>query len=151
MPQGAREMIVVMPDSKTVHNGSMYSSSVLLQVLADQRERSTARGGEGAQGVAATHMQRLSEQRTNLRALEGAIVPRQVDLESAARSEACDSACRPRCGQSRQQADLSLVALQQHLGDCRRAAEVAVDLKRRMRIEHIGVSASGPSRNVSIS
>src|SRR3954447_17033049 len=26
--RGAREMIVVFPDSKTVHNGSMYSSSV---------------------------------------------------------------------------------------------------------------------------
>src|SRR3954451_784267 len=26
--QGAREMIVVLPDGKTVHNGSMYSSSV---------------------------------------------------------------------------------------------------------------------------
>ena len=26
--QGAEEMIVVLPDSKTVHNGSMYSSSV---------------------------------------------------------------------------------------------------------------------------
>jgi enterochelin esterase-like enzyme len=26
--RGAREMIVVLPDSKTVHNGSMYSSSV---------------------------------------------------------------------------------------------------------------------------
>ena len=26
--KGAREMIVVLPDSKTVHNGSMYSSSV---------------------------------------------------------------------------------------------------------------------------
>jgi enterochelin esterase-like enzyme len=26
--QGANEMIVVLPDSKTVHNGSMYSSSV---------------------------------------------------------------------------------------------------------------------------
>jgi hypothetical protein len=26
--QGAAEMIVVLPDSKTVHNGSMYSSSV---------------------------------------------------------------------------------------------------------------------------
>jgi enterochelin esterase-like enzyme len=26
--QGAREMIVVLPDSKTVHNGSMYSSSI---------------------------------------------------------------------------------------------------------------------------
>src|SRR5207237_2450677 len=25
---GAREMIVVLPDSKTLHNGSMYSSSV---------------------------------------------------------------------------------------------------------------------------
>ena len=25
--QGAREMIVVLPDSKTRHNGSMYSSS----------------------------------------------------------------------------------------------------------------------------
>ena len=27
--QGAAEMIVVLPDSKTVHNGSMYSSSVI--------------------------------------------------------------------------------------------------------------------------
>ncbi len=26
--QGAQEMIIVLPDSKTVHNGSMYSSSV---------------------------------------------------------------------------------------------------------------------------
>src|SRR5581483_8305541 len=26
--KGARDMIVVLPDSKTVHNGSMYSSSV---------------------------------------------------------------------------------------------------------------------------
>src|ERR1700737_3071316 len=26
--QGAKEMIVVLPDSKTLHNGSMYSSSV---------------------------------------------------------------------------------------------------------------------------
>src|SRR5690606_38029418 len=26
--QGAKEMIVVLPDAKTVHNGSMYSSSV---------------------------------------------------------------------------------------------------------------------------
>src|SRR4051795_7319205 len=26
--QGAKEMVVVLPDSKTIHNGSMYSSSV---------------------------------------------------------------------------------------------------------------------------
>lgn len=25
---GAREMIIVLPDSKTLHNGSMYSNSV---------------------------------------------------------------------------------------------------------------------------
>ena len=28
LAQGAKEMIVVLPDSKTLHNGSMYSSSV---------------------------------------------------------------------------------------------------------------------------
>jgi enterochelin esterase-like enzyme len=28
--QGAKEMIVVLPDSKTLHNGSMYSSSVTM-------------------------------------------------------------------------------------------------------------------------
>jgi hypothetical protein len=30
--QGAQEMIVVLPDSKTVHNGSMYSRSVTLAI-----------------------------------------------------------------------------------------------------------------------
>ena len=28
--QGAQEAIVVLPDSKTVHNGSMYSSSATI-------------------------------------------------------------------------------------------------------------------------
>jgi enterochelin esterase-like enzyme len=37
--QGTREMIVVLPDSKTVHNGSMYSSSV----TTGDFERFTAR------------------------------------------------------------------------------------------------------------
>jgi hypothetical protein len=70
-----------------------------------------------------------SEQRMNLRALERAVVPRQVDLESAPRSQACNPPCGLRGGQCRRQADLCLVALQQHFSDCRRAAEVAVDLK----------------------
>src|SRR5436190_9181214 len=99
--------------------------TLLLQVIADERERSTARGTvEGAQRVAPTHAQRLSEQRPDGRALEGAVLPRQVDLESAARSQAGDSTVRPRRRQCRQHADLSLVTLQQHLGDCRRAPEV---------------------------
>ena len=41
--QGAQEMIVVLPDSKTVHNGSMYSSSVTTgdfeQFIAHDRGR----------------------------------------------------------------------------------------------------------------
>ena len=105
-------------------------------------------GLEGAQRVAAAHTQRLSEQRTNGRALERAVLPRQIDLEPAARSQAGDVTVRPRRGKRRQQANLSLVALQQHLGDCRRAAEVAVDLKRRVRVEHVGVGALGAEQEL---
>ena len=65
----------------------------------------------------------------------------EIDLEPAARSQARDVTVRPRRRKRRQQSNLSLVALQQHLGDCRRAAEVAVDLKRRVRVEHVRVGA----------
>ena len=59
-----------------------------------------------------------------------------------------DLTVRPRRGQRRQQANLSLVALQQHLGDGRRAAEVAVDLKRRVRVEHVGIGALGAEQEL---
>ncbi len=60
--QGAREMIVVLPDSKTLHNGSMYSSSVTtgdferfvshdLVAYIDAHYRTIAnRGGRGLVG-----------------------------------------------------------------------------------------------------
>ena len=35
-----------------------------------------------------------------------------------------------------------IVTLQQHFGDARDAAEVTVDLKRRMGIQHVGVGSS---------
>jgi S-formylglutathione hydrolase FrmB len=69
--QGAREMIVVLPDSKTAHNGSMYSSSVTTgdferfiahdvveyidahyRTLADRRSRGLAGHSMGGYGTA---------------------------------------------------------------------------------------------------
>ena len=49
------------------------------------------------------------------------------------------SGCRPRRRQRRQQPNLSIVFLQKHLDHARCAAEVAVDLKRRMRVEHVRI------------
>jgi hypothetical protein len=85
-------------------------------------------------------------------ARSSAVVPRQVDLEPAPHSQACNTACGPRGGQCGREADLCLVAQQQHLIDCRRAAEVAVDLKRGGCASNmLGYVRSGPSRNVSMS
>ncbi|MEO8018829.1 MAG: alpha/beta fold hydrolase [Pseudomonadota bacterium] len=75
--QGAREMIVVLPDSKTLHNGSMYSSSVTTgdfenfiahdvvayvdahyRTLADRRSRGLvghSMGGYGATRIGMKH------------------------------------------------------------------------------------------------
>ena len=40
-----------------------------------------------------------------------------------------------------QQFNLSIMALQQHLGDASRATEVAVNLERRMGAEEVGIGA----------
>jgi enterochelin esterase-like enzyme len=75
--QGAKEMIVVLPDSKTVHNGSMYSSSVTTgdfekfishdlvayvdahyRTIADRKSRGLAghsMGGYGASRIGMKH------------------------------------------------------------------------------------------------
>src|SRR5947209_7774812 len=75
--QGAKEMIVVLPDSKTVHNGSMYSSSVTTgdfeqfiahdvvsyidahyRTMADRKSRGLAghsMGGYGASRIGMKH------------------------------------------------------------------------------------------------
>src|SRR3954463_9160170 len=55
--------MIVRRDARTYAMESDDSTlALLLQVLADQRERSTARSREGAQRAAATHTQRLSEE-----------------------------------------------------------------------------------------
>lgn len=75
--QGAKEMIVVLPDSRTIHNGSMYSSSVTTgdfekfishdvvayidahyRTIADRRSRGLAghsMGGYGASRIGMKH------------------------------------------------------------------------------------------------
>ena len=75
--QGAKEMIVVLPDSKTVHNGSMYSSSITTgdfeqyiahdvvayidahyRTIADRRSRGLvghSMGGYGASRIGMKH------------------------------------------------------------------------------------------------
>jgi hypothetical protein len=65
--------------------------------------------------------------------------PGDVDDDPAASSQTGHSSAGPSCGQCRQQLDLAGVALQEHLRDSCRRAEVAVDLERRMRAEQVRV------------
>ena len=77
-----------------------------------------------------------------------AVPPDEIDRVAAARPQTCHAPFRPRRrqGWQKSQNDLAVrcpfVALQQHLGNCRRAAKVAVDLERRMRIEEVRIRAA---------
>ena len=75
--------------------------------------------------------------------LDAAVVPVQVDLESTARPQAPHCAPRPRVRERGKQVELSGVALQQHFGDSCGCAEVAVDLKRRVRVEQVRIGPLG--------
>lgn len=63
--------------------------------------------------------------------------PFEIDLEAASGEKAGDFAVRPGERESGQQMDKPQVALQQHLGDAGRAAEIAIDLERRMGVPQI--------------
>ena len=68
-------------------------------------------------------------------------IPLDVDGDVTARANAGDAALAPRLRQRRQDVDLAVLALQQHLDDAGRGAEVAVDLERRMRVPQVGQRA----------
>src|SRR5688572_29277086 len=70
------------------------------------------------------------------------VLPVDVHLDPSARPQPAHPTGRPRGWQRRKQVDLSGVALEEHLGDPRRRAEVAVDLKRRVRVEQVGVDTA---------
>jgi hypothetical protein len=79
--------------------------------------------------------------------------PRDGDFDAAAGAESGDGAVGKGLGQGGEQVDeggvagldggeaggsaVGVVALQQHLGDARGCAEIAVDLEGRMRVEHV--------------
>src|SRR6185369_15418387 len=73
---------------------------------------------------------------------QGTAAPVDVDLDSASGSQPAHAALRPSRRQGGQKVDLTGVTLQQHLGDPRRRAEVAVDLEGRMGVEEVGVDAA---------
>ena len=75
------------------------------------------------------------------RGLELPVPPADVHRIAAARAQAAHRAVRPRRRQRGQQVDLAALALQQHLGDPRGSAEVAVDLERRVGVEQVRVGA----------
>ena len=62
--------------------------------------------------------------------------------EAAACAQALHGALTQRIGQGRQQVYGAVVALQQHLCDASGAAEITVDLERRMRVEEVGIGAA---------
>ena len=53
-------------------------------------------------------------------------------------------------GSAGNNSDLTCLRLHQHLGDARRAAKIAVDLERRMRVKKIGITAARPLRAIGI-
>ena len=66
-----------------------------------------------------------------------AVLPLDVHLMAAAGAQAGDLAVRPCVRQGGQQADHAAMALHEHFGDRRGAAEIAVDLERRMQAEEV--------------
>ena len=62
--------------------------------------------------------------------------------KAAAGAEALHEAVLQRFRQGRQQVDGLVVALEEELGDAGRAAEVTVNLERRMGVEEVGIGAA---------
>ena len=93
--------------------------------------------------VAIANLARLVGEIADAGALELALGPVDLNLESAAGPEALDGAVGPGFRERGQELDFAGVALEQHLGDAGGAAEVAVDLERGMGVEHVGVGPVG--------
>ena len=89
--------------------------------------------GSKEAAAAARGVDRRAGRRPSRQAISTSKPPR------ARRPVTCPPARRRQRGQ---QVELAGMALQQHLGDAGRRAEVAVDLKRRVRVEQVGVDAT---------
>src|SRR6185436_11534079 len=65
--------------------------------------------------------------------------PSHVQSQGSPHAYATHFACRPRGRQRWKETDLTAPGLDQHFHDSRRAAEIAVDLKGRVSIEHVWI------------
>ena len=86
---------------------------------------------------AASHNRRLSCLSVNLTADHTAVFPFCGYRETAACPETGERSVRPCIGKCGKNVDTSVVALEKHFRDARRAAEVSVNLERRMCIPEI--------------
>ncbi|MNN63727.1 hypothetical protein D3C81_1791240 [compost metagenome] len=74
------------------------------------------------------------------------ILPFEVHFIPSACLNSADFAVFPGARQSRQQTDFTQMALQQHLRNPGGSAEIAVNLKRRVGIEQVGIGRAGQQR-----
>ena len=88
------------------------------------------------------HARDAAECRADLAPPDHSFRPLEIDLEPAAGAQPAHASIRPCLRKRGQKMDLSGVALEEHLDHACRHAEVAVDLKRRVRIEEVGVHAA---------
>ena len=72
-----------------------------------------------------------------------AILPSTLHHLIVSGAKSFEMAVLPYRRQGGQQFYFAIMALQQHLGDASRAAEVTVDLERRMSAKEVGIGASG--------
>ena len=77
------------------------------------------------------------------RASGKSIIPFKVDFQPAPRAKSGDLAVVPGLRQGGEKLQFAGFALDQHLGDCGRSSEVAIDLKRRVIVEQVGQRGPG--------
>src|SRR5665213_538814 len=101
-------------------------------------------------GLTVAQANRIAVERMNGGSRESSVFPRDVHCEAAAGAQAIHAAGGPRFRQRGQELDLVILALQQHFSDAGGAAEIAVNLKRRMRIKHVGKRARRTHQKLSL-
>src|SRR5688572_14677412 len=85
--------------------------------------------------IAITNLASCSVDASDNRFGQNPVFPFHVHFKAATRAQPFRGSARPCLRQRRQQVNLARVRLQEHLGDSRGGAEIAVDLKWRVGVE----------------
>src|SRR5688500_4374336 len=124
-----------------------------LAVAQPERLRASAFDLDGQRRLAESNRPFAVALRDETALVESAVLPAEIHLQTAASAQTGDVTLGPGTRQCRQQPDLIFVlrrfeTLQEHFGDAAGAAEVAVDLKRRMRVEQVWIGALGTEQQL---